>query len=626
MFTDQKRFLLLYFFFLSNLLFAQQVSLPIATNLTKAYTTHTRSLNGSPSKSYWQNKVDYTIQLTFDPLTRQLAGDMTISYQNNSPDTLTQLVFKLFPNLYKAGAMRSTSLQANDLTDGVEIKSLLLEGQSIASKNQVIRGTNMYIRGTEIHPGQLIQIKVSFAYVVNKTSFVRTGQVDSGAFVIAYFFPRIAVYDDLDGWDQYPYTGKEEFYNDFCNFQVTIALPGNYQCWATGTLRNPQEVYQPIIQQRIEAALHGDGITDIITTEDLTKEAVTQKKSVNTWRFEAKDVSDFAFTVSNHYIWKASGITVDTLTHRRTRVDVVYNPEHKAFEPVIDYARKTVELISYSLPGIPFPYATQCIFEGLDAMEYPMMVNNLPFEADEAIYFTVHEIFHSLFPFVVGSNETKHSFMDEGWATWSEFTLAPMIKPSLADMYDISPFTSSAGSDQDVPIMTLTPQLYGKARYSDKDLKPALGLHYVREMLGDSLFLKALRYYIQQWQGKHPTPYDFFYCFNAGSGKNLNWFWKNWFFEKFTPDLAIEQVVRKRNQYKVVILNKGGCMLPVHLTVLFTDGTKQEVSSSIASWSDGKDRQTLTFKSIKVIQKLVLGKPYDADSNLSDNIWEPAKH
>lgn len=626
MLTSLKRSILLYFFFLSNTLVAQKVLLPIATNLAKAYTSHTRSISGSPGKLYWQNKADYHIQLTFDPLTRQLAGDLTIVYQNNSPDTLTQLVFKLFPNFFESSSIRSTFIKTEDLTQGVEIKSVQLEGQSIASKNQVIRGTNMYIRGTQIHPGQLTHITLSFAYVVNKTSFTRTGQVDSGAFVIAYFFPRIAVYDDVDGWDQYPYTGKEEFYNDFCNFKVAITLPGNYQCWATGTLLNPQEVYQPKIYQRIEASLSSDRITDIITTDDLQKEAITQKNPVNTWRYEAKEVSDFAFTVSNHYVWKASGVIVDTLTHRRTRVDVVYNPEHKAFEPVIDYARKTVELISYTLPGIPFPYANQCVFEGLDAMEYPMMVNNLPFEADEAIYFTVHEIFHSIFPFLVGSNETKHSFMDEGWATWSEFTLAPIIKPSLADTYDMSPFTSSAGSDQDVPIMTLTPQLYGKARYSNKDLKPALGLHYIREMLGDSLFLKALRYYIHQWQGKHPTPYDFFYCINAGSGKDLNWFWKNWFFEKFTPDLAIEQVVRKRHQYKAVILNKGGCIIPIHLTVIYTDGTKQELGSSIACWSEGKDRVTLTFKSTKVIQKLMLGKPYDADINSSDNIWEPATH
>lgn len=605
---------------LSNITYAQ-TRLPLATNLNRAYEGHTRSLTGAPGMGYWQNSADYQIRVNFTPSTRELAGKVSINYQNNSPDTLKQIVFKLYPNLFQQQAMRNTQISPEDLTSGVDISSIQFDNKPIGAKKRVIRGTNMYIRGLVIPPGGKANFDITYTYTLNKGSFTRTGQVDSGAFMMAYFFPRIAVYDDTDGWNEYPYIGKEEFYNDYCNFKAEITIPGNYQCWATGDLTNADSVYQHKFARRITQATNSDSVTNIITADDLKEGNITRANQNNTWKFEANNVTDFAFAISNHYVWQASSVLVDPKTKRRTRVDAVYNPEHKAYEPVVGYARKTVELISYKIPGVPFPYPHQTIFEGLDATEYPMMVNNLPFEKDEAVEFTVHEVFHALFPFYVGNNETKHSFLDEGWATFSEFSLSPLIDSKLADTYDMSDINSSAGSDQDVPIMTLTPQLYGKARFSDKDLKPAIGFHYVREMLGDSLFLKAIRYYIKQWNGKHPTPYDFFYCMNAGAGKDMNWFWKNWYFEKFAPDLAITKVSRKQQQYSVVIENKGGADVPVHILVYYKDGSKQAIDMSIASWEKGGKTVKASFKSNKTLSKIVLGKPYDVDVNPKNNVW-----
>lgn len=614
------RFALVCLTVLISIMYAH-AQLPVATNLNKAYAQHTRSLTGSPGKAYWQNSADYQINTNFSPSTRVLTGKVSINYQNNSPDTLKQIVFKLYPNIYQQQAMRNTQVSPEDLTTGVDVSSMQLNNKPVDPKKRVIRGTNMYIKGIVIPPAGKAHFDITYTYTLNKGSFIRTGQVDSGAFMIAYFFPRIAVYDDTDGWNEYPYVGKEEFYNDYCNFKVDITIPGDYQCWATGDLTNSDAVYQPKFAKRITQATNSDSVTNIITAADIKEGNITNANQSNTWKFEAKNVTDFAFAISNHYVWQASSVLVDPKTKRRTQVDAVYNPEHKAYQPVIGYARKTVELISYKIPGAPFPYPHQTIFEGLDATEYPMMVNNLPFEKDEAVEFTVHEVFHALFPFYVGNNETKHSFLDEGWATFSEFSLSPLIDPKLADAYNMSDINNSAGSDQDVPIMTLTPQLYGKARFSDKDLKPAIGFHYVREMLGDSLFLKAIRYYIKQWNGKHPTPYDFFYCMNAGAGKDMNWFWKNWYFEKFAPDLAITKVNRIGQRYSVVVANNGGAAVPVHLLVYYKDGSKQAVDLSIACWEKGNKTITTSFKSNKPLIKIVLGKPYDVDVNPKDNTW-----
>jgi aminopeptidase N len=213
--------------------------------------------------------------------------------------------------------------------------------------------------------------------------------------------------------------------------------------------------------------------------------------------------------------------------------------------------------------------------------------------------------------------------MDEGWATLAEFYLHPMIDSSVAVDYDISDVNNSAGIEQDMPIMTLTPQLAGVARYADKDLKPALGYLYVEEMLGREKFLKALHFYINTWKGKHPTPYDFFNCMNTGADIDLNWFWENWFFEKGIPDLAISKVTKQQQQYTVVITKAGTEVVPVHLTVYYTDGSKQLLGCSIACWAKGNKTTILTFKATRQVQQIVLGTTYDADVDLKNNTWKP---
>lgn len=601
---------------------AQQ--LPVSRSVEQAYTKGTRDKTGAPGRKYWQNRGDYDMKIKFDPQSRALAGTVGIDYTNNSPDTLKTLVFKLYPNLYKADAMRNTVVAPADLGDGVRISSLKIDGQTIDSAKRVARGTNMSVKGTTVLPGQKIHINIAYNYTLNKTSFIRTGQIDSGAFFIAYFFPRLTVYDDTDGWNLYPYIGKEEFYNDYGNFKVSVTVPGNYQVWATGDLMNTGDVYEPEFAKRIKQAEQSDSVTDVISVEDLKAGHITRNKPVNTWQFEANNVIDFAFAISNHYVWKASSIVVDLTTNSRTWVDAVFNPDHKTYLPVVGYSRKTVDLISHYFPAIPFPYPHETIFDGLDAMEYPMMVNNLPFkDKSDVIEFTSHEVFHSLFPFYVGTNETKYSFMDEGWATMTEFLFYPLIDPKGKAGYDLSPINDSAGTDEDVPVITLTPQLYGKARFADKDLKPAIALYYLKEMLGEQLFLKAMRHYINTWAGKHPTPYDFFNCMNTGAGINLNWFWKNWFFEKNVPDLAIAKVIKQGTDYTVTVTSPGTLAVPIHLSAIYDDGSTQTIEKNVGCWMTGAKTVALKFKAKARVTELILGGAYDVDVNPVNNHWKP---
>jgi hypothetical protein len=599
---------------------AAQTNLPIPANIQRAYTGLTRDRSGKPGSHYWQNTADYSIRVQFNPLNRLLDGSVGIDYVNNSPDTLKKVVCKLYPNLYQIQAVRSIQIAPADLTSGVVIKSVRVDDAPLDSVYISIKGTNMVLRGHAIPPHGRVHYDIAYSYVLNKGSFVRTGQIDTGAFFIAYFFPRIAVYDDIDGWNEYPYTGQYEFYNDYGRFRAAIVVPGDYQVWGTGTLENPDEVYQPLFLERLDRAGRSDSVTDIVTERDIAAGCITHPGVVHTWKFYADSVTDLAIGISNHYVWKAASPVVDPATRRRTRVDAVFNPGHPEYAPIIDYAVKTVDIMSRVFPGVPYPYAHETVFDGPDEMEFPMMVDNMPFrKKTDALELTAHEIFHTLFPFYVGTNETKYSFMDEGWATLTEFWF-PTLMDTAAIHYDFSDANNSAGSEQDVPIMTLTPQLMGAARFSDKDLKPALGYLYVKEMLGDRLFLKALQFYIINWKGKHPTPYDFFYCMNTGSGVNLDWFWKNWFFEKNVPDLAIGAVHHRSDRYTVVIENRGTGIVPIHLHVWYKGGRETTVIRDINCWKNGNKTVLLSFPAAQPVEKLVLGNEEDLDVDKSNNI------
>lgn len=600
-----------------------QTTLPIPTNIQSTYNKGTRTTSGVPGKNYWQNRADYTLTINFTPQTRVLDGIDEIDYTNNSPDTLKQIWFKLYPNLYKKGDIRAMTIKPEDITDGVKISRIEFNQAVYDTSKLIENGTNMVIPNQVISPKQKIHLKIYYSYTLNKTSHIRTGQVDSGAFFIAYFFPRIAVYDDIDGWNQNPYRGTEEFYNDFCNFKAAITVPGNYQVWATGNLINPNQVYTDRYIKRIRDAEKNDKITDIITEDDLKTGNISLHNPSNTWRYEADSVTDMAFAISDHYLWKASSLVVDPKTKRRTRVDAVFNENHKDYFAVIDYARKTVESMSYVFPKWPYPYPHETVFDGLDQMEYPMMVNDNPEEkVFDAITLTDHEIFHTMFPFYMGINETKYGWMDEGWATIGEWVISPLIDPTIADSFGIPQYENIGGKEGDQPIMTLTNQLGTSSFEPNSYGKPGLGYYYVRDMLGDELFTKALHYYIQQWHGKHPMPYDFFNCINAGSGQNLNWFWKSWFFDRGAPDLAISKVTLQRSTYTVVITNVGGKPIPVNLMIYYKDGTTQLVHESLNAWRAGNKTFTVNHLSHKRIKKMVLGTTYDPDINKEDNVWE----
>lgn len=601
--------------------FAQPV-LKMPGNVQAAIDKGTRTTDGHPGNNYWQNRANYSLSVDFNPINLSLSGKADIQYFNNSPDTLTEIWFKLYPNLYQKGNLNGQRIKQADLTEGVNIKNIVVNGDERIPVRHVIDGTNMVVSTQAVLPGQTIFFSIDYSYVLNKGSHIRTGEIEPGADFVAYFFPRIAVYDDIDGWNKYPYTGVQEFYNDFCHFFASITVPAGYLVWATGDLKNSREIFNPPYVDRILAAGKSDGITTIIDSSELHSGNICSP-GPHTWQFEAENVTDFVFATSNHYMWQASGLVTDSTDGRRTRVDAVFNPKHSNFFNVTGYARKTVETMSFVFPKWPFPYDHETVFDGLDQMEYPMMVNDNPLESKaDDIELTDHEIFHTMFPFYMGINETKYGWMDEGWATLGEWLISPLIDTSIVDEYGMARYEKSAGTPNDMPIMTLTPDLSGIAMFTNSYPKPAMGYLFVKDLLGDELFYKALHYYIGTWRGKHPTPFDFFNCMNTGSGRNLNWFWQKWFFDDGAPDLAVTNLLNHGKEYAAVITLKGTKPVPVDLNIYFADGTKLYLHRTISCWENGHQAISIPFTSNKPVTKLVVGSVHVPDSDKSDNVYE----
>ncbi|MBD2715102.1 hypothetical protein KBK19_08650 [Microvirga sp. STR05] len=598
--------------------------LPVPLNLQATYAKGTRSETGAPGPRYWQNTADYDIAVRFDPATRRVAGTVDISYQNASPDSLRQLQFKLYPNYYQKGAPRAGRIAPEDVNEGVQIESLSLDGQPQDVSKLRIQATNLPVRLPKaLASGRAIKMRVAYSYTLNKGSHMRTGEVEPNAAFVAYFFPRVAVYDDIDGWNEFAYNGSQEFYNDFCTFRAAITVPRNFVVWATGDLQNTDQVLTKKYAKRLQDAERKDVIATIISEADLQRQDITAANAENTWRFEAKNVTDFVFATTDHYVWQASSLMVDPATKRRTRVDAVYNPKHKDFEEVVQFNRQTVQAMSYTFPKWPFPYSHETVFDGLDQMEYPMMVNDNPVETrDDAITLTDHEVFHTMFPFYMGTNETKYGWMDEGWATIGEWIISGIIKPGFEDDYGVEPYAKGSAQEFDVPITTLSTQQTGTAFFLNSYPKPALGYLYVKDLLGDELFTKALHTYIRNWNGKHPMPYDFFNSMNTGAGQNLNWFWQRWFFDGGYPDLAIASVSKTATGHDILVQAKGTKPVPIDLTVTYADGKTEKLHRTIAVWQAGNSSVTVPLATTKAVKRVELGSTWVPDKSKADNVWE----
>jgi peptidase M1-like protein len=593
----------------------------------QAFRNGTRSPDGKPGPNYWENHGRYSIALTVMPPNRAVNGTEQITYANNSPDTLRSLVIKLFLNIHKPGAPRAGGADAAYLTSGVHIDAFTVNGQASPWKDDpnVFTWTRTPLR-TPLMPHDSVQLSFKWHYDVSLESN-REGMIDSTTYYLAYFYPRVAVYDDYNGWDTMDFTDQQEFYSDFNSYDVSLTVPSNFVVWGTGTLTNAADVLEPGALQRFRTSLTSDQVVHVATREQLAAKGITAQKPANTWHFKADNIPDMAFAISDHYDWDAASVVVDDATHRRASVQAAFNDTAADYHHMVGFGQHALDWLSHNWPGVPYPYEKTTIVQGFADMEYPMMVNDGS-TADTVFsrFVAEHEIAHTYFPFYMGINETRYAFMDEGWATTFEYLVgqSDLGNERAAEFYKqfrVRPWISDPSPLQDLPIITPGDVLKGSAYGNNAYGKAALGYLAVKQLLGDAAFGKALHAYMDRWNGRHPTPWDFFNTFNDVSGRDLNWFWNNWYFSNNYIDLAVAGVNRTSSGYSVLIENIGGMDAPVDVRIQYTDGTSDTVHQTPAIWEANQREAKVDLRTRKTIRTLDLDGGVWMDADTTNNKW-----
>lgn len=624
-YSNSKIFFLFLIFFIPAFVLSQSLSIP--RNVLEAYKKGTRSFDGSPGPNYWQNHSDYFIEASLDPSSRKITGKEKIVYYNESPDTLKELVVRLLQNIYQKGSPRDFPIVKEDVHDGIKMTRFEINNKNYDLKNR----TNVYDLRTNlivgldstdfIAPKKQCTLEIEWEITIPKFSKIRMGTYDSTSFFVAYWYPQIAVYDDVYGWDRIPYTGTVEFYNDFNNYDVKITVPKNFIVWATGELQNPEQVFSKDLLQKYKLALQSDSIIKLITLEDLEQNKInTVDANSITYHYKAVQVPDFAFALSDHYLWDGSSLIVDKQTGRRTFISAAYKKESKDFYDVADIARKVIEFFSFEFPQIPYPYPRMTVFNGQGGMEFPMMVNDGSTSSyAAAVGLTSHEIAHTYFPFYMGINEKRFAWMDEGFAVMLPFDFqerysegdGPRARNALS-------YENFAGTDGEMPLMTPSFLLSGNSYRVASYRRPGCAYDFLRDLLGKEKFISVMKEYVKLWNGKHPIPYDFFFTFNKYAGEDLNWYFIPWFFEKGYPDLSLQNIKYEKGTLSFDVKKVGNIPVPLSIKIVLKDNTSKEIYETARIWKD-KDLYSVNLKLEQEPVYIELGSKKIPDVNRKDN-------
>ncbi len=584
---------------------SQESKLFIPVEHQKAIHKGSRNTDGTPGEGYFQNRADYVINVRFNPKTAKLEGNESVTYYNNSPDTLKNMVIRLYPNLFKPETVRQVPIDTGDYSKGVDIKSISINGKDIPANKFLYQGTNLIIPiPSGLSPSLSFKIKIDWSVDLPNKTLIRMGRYDTSTYFVAYWYPQIAVYDDISGWCTESYTGLYEFYNDYNNFDIKIEVPANCLIWATGDLQNGKDIFHPNIFSRIEKAKQSDTVIKVITNEDYKEEKILQKRTSPVWHFKANNVSDFAFGVSDSYIWDAVSVEVDSYTHRRALINSVYKKGTTAGEGVAEIGRYTILKLSTDLIGVPYPYPHNTIWEGHGGMEFPMMCNNGASDNSiHEVFVTSHEISHSYFPFMVGTNEIYYAWIDEGLITFIPKAVEMDYGNPNAHYYINSYNKYAMGSINDIPMAVPTTHLTQNTYFMQNYGRAAAGFYFLNDMLGKDTFKTVLKTFILRWESKHPTPTDLFFTLNSVTKQDWGWFWNPWFNTYAYADLALKNVVYKDNKLQLSIQNNGSLPVPIKIIITYEDNTTEIVYQTAKVWKDKKEwnySQSFTKKIIKI--------------------------
>ncbi len=592
-----------------------------------------RRPNGSPGPKYWQQRVDYQIRATLDTSAKRLTGSEIIQYSNNSPDTLGFLWLQLDQNLFRTGSTGSLLFASESrfggagFSGGFEIDSIL---QCSATKEPAARAqprrkrrtqapgkvpprcgssplktrvddTMMYLElASPLPPGGKTVLELSYGFNIPEHGADRMGR-DGSLYEIAQWYPRMAVYDDVHGWNTDQYLGQGEFYLEYGNIEYEVTVPAGYIVAGTGVLLNPADVLTTAQRGRLATALKSDTTIHIVTEPELRSGAARPVKEGSlTWRFKADNVRDAAWAASPDYLWDAErweGVLAQAY-YRPSAVDT--------WKDAAKMSRFSIQ--EYSTRWFSYPYPQISAIEGpVSGMEYPMVAMEAKGESGPDLYNVVtHEIGHMWYPMVVGSDERRYAWMDEGFNTFiNTFSEESYWKRNDAAVRQRER-QLIIGIDQ---MPTAQPILTPANRYRTSDnllslayVKPSIELLTLRnKVLGAQVFDSAFREYTRRWAFKHPQPADFFRTIEEVSGRDLSWFWRGFFYTSAALDQSVESVKPdSAGGAQVTLVNLGDAVMPVELELGFEDGTTDVLKLPVEIWYGG-NRYVYQIKPDKTI-------------------------
>ena len=594
----------------------------------------TRTTTGTPGPDYWTNTTSYDLQATVDPSANVLRGSGTIRYQNRSPDTLRRLVLHLRQNIHKRGALRN---RPAEVTGGMVLDRLSLGGvdslRRVQSRQQlqrrgqgyVVQDTRLVVFPPEpVAPDSSITLTVEWHFDIPGADNFRMGQ-DGEVYYLGYWYPQMAVYDDVHGWTAEPYQGDGEFYMGFADYDVSVTVPEGWLVGATGTLQNGDAVLSDSVQARLDRARTAE---DIISVVDSTERGVgtataaaPDGDSTLTWRFAAEQVRDVAFGASRHFVWDATSAATGA---SRRMIHAFYRPEKRLWRRSAEFGQFSVEHLSDTIMPYPDPQMTTVEGPIGGGMEYPMitLIGDPP-TAEALFGVTYHEISHMWFPMTVGTNEKKYAWLDEGTTTFNETEGRDAFYPDQDAWARSEHYYFRFASSVETPSMRHADRypVDGPARYVASYDKPGVMLHALRGILGDEVFRKAYRAYAERWAYKHPTPYDFFNTFEDVVGRELDWFWRGAFYESWTMDHAIQSVDPRGDSTVVTVADEGLLPMPVILEATYADGRTVERRVGVDPWLAGRRQVTVVLEGNAVSRVVLNPNGVLPDLTPANNRW-----
>jgi hypothetical protein len=608
-----------------------------------------RSGSGTPGPMYWQNRADYNISVKLDPDQDMISGNVTISYTNNSPNNLNYLWLQLDQNNFRKNSRGAakTPVGGNRFGKGgihgggynLNSVNIRLNGKRYKA-NYLVSDTRMQIILPQaLHAkGGKMQVSIGYSFKIPEYGIDRMGRLNTKngeIFEIAQWYPRMCVYDDVEGWNTLPYLGQGEFYLEYGNFDYNITVPWDMIVVGSGELQNSSKVLTAEQRNRLANARKSDR-TVFIRKPDEVSDANSRpvQKGELTWHFKVNQARDVAWAASKAFVWDAARINLPS--GKKALAMSVYPVESSgqdAWGRATEYVKNTIEINSKMWFEYTYPVAVN-VAGNVGGMEYPGIVFCSWRAKNGGLWgVTTHEFGHNWFPMVVGSNERKYAWMDEGFNTFlniysTKFFNNGEYHPRRYQARGIVPYMMSPKED---PILTYPDviQSYnlGNAAY----YKPALGLYMLREyILGHKRFDFAFQTYINRWAFKHPTPKDFFRSMNDAAGEDLNWFWKEWFSNNdWKLDQGIDDVHYvdqdpSKGAY-ITITNNDRMVMPVKIKVIESKGKSGVVKLPVEVWQRG-GKWTFEYNSTSKLDSVIIDPQSETpDINPQNNVWTPLR-